>query len=228
MVKLPLALLDPPIGGAQGRELAKQELQKPIYHRDDPSALSRFLTTIKNWIDSLSRTVENPGRGGGGGIVALVIILLVLVALIVFVLWWMRRRNAKSGHDALLGEEVLAARDHRTLAERLADEGRYAEAIRERLRAIARDLEERAILDPRPGRTADELAGEAGRALPELATALADGVRVFDDVWYGDRPGTEEGYEALTGLEERVRTTKPRPLDPADPAPAPAGLGRPH
>jgi len=228
MVNLVHALPDPPIGGDQGRELAKQELKKQIYHRDDPSVLSRMLTTIKNWLDSLFRTVQNPGRSGGGGIIALIIILLVLVALIVFVWWWMRKRNAKSGRDALLGEKVMAASDHRSLAERLADEGRYAEAIRERLRAIARDLEERAILDPRPGRTADELAGEAGRALPELASALADGVRVFDDVWYGERPGTAEGYELLTGLEERVRTTKPRPLDASAPAPAPAGFGRPE
>jgi hypothetical protein len=204
--------LDPPIGGEQGRELAKQELKKPIYHRDDPSPLDRALSKVQEWLNSLFQTIDNPSRSGGGGIIALLIILVLLIVIIVLVVLYMRRRNARSQRDALLDGETMAAADHRSLAEQLAGEGRYAEAIRERLRAIARDLEERAILDPRPGRTADELATEAGAELPELADELATGVRIFDDVWYGDRPGTAEGYATLTTLEERVRTTRPRPL----------------
>ncbi len=216
----------PPVGGDQGRELAKQELKKQIYHRDDPSVLERALNKIQDWLDSLVRTAQNPSGSGGGGIIALLVILAVLVTIIVLVILYMRRRNARSQRPALLDDETMAAADHRSLAERLADEGRYAEAIRERLRAIARDLEERAILDPRPGRTADELAGEAAVELPELAAELASGVRIFDEVWYGDRPGTAEGYAALTLLEERVRTTRPRPLDPA--GSAPGGFRRPE
>jgi len=206
-------LLDPPIGGDQGRELAKQELKRQIYHRDDPSALDRALNKIQEWLDSLLRTVDNPSRSGGGGIIALIIILLALIAIIVLDILYMRRRNARSQRAALLDDEGLAAADHRSLAERLAAESRYAEAIRERLRAIARDLEERAILDPRPGRTADELATEAAVQLPDLASTLAEGVRIFDDVWYGERPGTAEGYATLTALEERVATTRPEPLE---------------
>jgi Domain of unknown function (DUF4129) len=56
------------------------------------------------------------------------------------------------------------------------------------------------------------LAAEAGAALPDLAAEFAAAVRVFDEVWYGDRPGTAAGYAQLTRLDERVQAAKPRPL----------------
>lgn len=212
----------PPVGGEQGRELARRELQKPIYHRDDPSVFDRFLQRIRDWLDSLHHTVQDPtsatSHGSGGGILALLVILVLLAGLVALALWWMRRhRNAKSAREALLEKDSSAA-EHREAAERLAQEGRWAEAIRERLRGIARDLEERAILDSRPGRTADELAAEAAPALPEQAAGLAEGVRIFDDVWYGGRPGSQEGYLFLTALEGRVRKARPRPISETEPA----------
>src|SRR3954452_6676662 len=107
-------------------------------------------------------------------------------------------RRAAAARGSLLDDTRSTAEDHRAAAERHAAAGEWPQAIRERLRAIARDLEERAILDPRPGRTADELATEAGAALPDHADELAAGVRVFDDVWYGGRSGDAEGYRQLT------------------------------
>jgi hypothetical protein len=219
----------PPVTGEQGRELARRELEKQVYHRNDPSAIDRFLQRLREWLDSLNHTAHDPqgaaSHGSGGGILGLVLILAAILAIAALGLWWMRRhRNARSAREALLQKPSSAA-EHRTAAERLAAEGRWAEAIRERLRGIARDLEERAILEPRPGRTADELAAEAAPALPEHAAGLVQGVRIFDDVWYGGRPGTQEGYTFLTSLEEQVRRAKPRPI--AEPA-EPAGFGRPQ
>lgn len=218
----------PPVDGGQGRELARRELEKPVYHQNDPSAVDRFLQRLRDWLDSLHHTAQDPtgaaSHGSGGGIFALLVILALLLAAFGAGLWWMRRhRNAKSARQSLL-EEASSAAQHRDAAERLAAEGRWAEAIRERLRGIARDLEERAILDPRPGRTADELAGEAAQALPDHADGLAEAVRIFDDVWYGGRPGTQEGYLMLTGLEERLRKARPRPIGETA---EPAGFRRP-
>jgi hypothetical protein len=160
-----------PIGRDQARELARRELDKPIYHRDRPSFVDRMLDQIQEWFRKVSPQAKGGGTAPFSSTVTIVILLLLVVLLV-------------------------AA-------------GQWAEAIRERLRAIARDLEERVILDPRPGRTADELAREAGAVLP---VDLGPGVQVFDEVWYGDRPGTAEGYQLLKDLDEAVRKAKPRPL----------------
>ncbi|HXA61921.1 MAG TPA: DUF4129 domain-containing protein [Streptosporangiaceae bacterium] len=209
-------MITDPAGRDQARELARRELEKPIYHRNDPSTLDRFLSKIMGWLGSLLPKGGGPGsaQGHGTGVLTLVLVLTALVAIIAGILWWSRKaRNVKSDRGALLGEKPSAARDHRAAAEQYAAAGQWPEAIRERLRAIARDLEERVILQPRPGRTADELAAEAALALPDHAAELAAGIRIFDDVWYGDRPGSAAGYAQLKTLDERVQTARPRPLE---------------
>jgi hypothetical protein len=87
--------------------------------------------------------------------------------------------------------------------------------VRERLRAIVRSLEERAVLEPRPGRTADEAASEAGAALPDCAAGLRSAALLFDDVWYGGRPAGPEGDAALRELDDRVRSARPTRPDAA-------------
>ncbi|WP_449066361.1 DUF4129 domain-containing protein, partial [Planomonospora algeriensis] len=89
------------------------------------------------------------------------------------------------------------------------------------LRAVARDLEERAVVEELPGRTADELAAEAGRALPGFAGELAEAARLFDDVTYGDLPGTPRATGAWPGSTtgsappgRRSRDSREEPRDP--------------
>jgi uncharacterized protein DUF4129 len=214
MIRLQLlAAAPPPVGREQARELARRELRKQIYHRDQPSWLDRMLRRIGDWLDSLFNHVPGEHSGGSGSWTALVVLLLIL-ALIAAAIWWrmgsVRRSAAERG--SLLEDTLTTADDHRAAAERHAAAGEWPEAIRERLRAIARDLEERVIVEPRPGRTADELAAEAGAALPDHADALVAGVRVFDDVWYGGRAGDAGGYERLTDLDRRLRAARPKPL----------------
>jgi hypothetical protein len=202
----------PPVGRDEARELARRELNKPIYHRDEPSALDRILRRIHDWIESIFNHLPGQHTGGSGGWTAILVLLALLIAVVAAVWWRMGsvRRNAAT--DALLEDETSRAADHRDAAERHAAAGEWPEAIRERLRAIARDLEERVILEPRPGRTADELATEAGAALPGHAEALTEGVRIFDDVWYGGRRGDADGYRRLVELDERLRAARPTPL----------------
>jgi hypothetical protein len=203
----------PPVGRDEARELARRELQKQIYHRDEPSFLDRLMRRISDWLNSMLDHVPGQHTGGSGSWTALVVLLLLL-ALIAAAIWWRIgsvRRNAAE-RQSLLDDTDTTAEDHRAAAERHAKAGEWPEAIRERLRAIARDLEERVIVEPRPGRTADELAAEAGAALPDHADELAAGVRIFDDVWYGGRSGDAEGYGRLTELDRRLRSARPAPL----------------
>ncbi|WP_141581170.1 DUF4129 domain-containing protein [Actinomadura sp. WMMA1423] len=217
-------ILDP-VGRDEAREAARRELEKQIYQRDKPSWLERAWDDFSEWLRHLFQRAPAPeSQSTGGGwvsIAIIVVIVLVAVALVVWLMWG--RGNPRSRKGALLEDTPSTAFDHREAAERHAEAARWAEAIRERLRAIARDLEERAVLAARPGRTADELAAEAGAAVPELAGELAAGVRIFDDVWYGDRPGTPEGYARMKELDERLQAARPKPLESDDLALAGAG-----
>ena len=131
-----------------------------------------------------------------------------------------RAQRRRAGPGALA--PVRTARDHRDAATRLAEAGDYAAAICERVRAIAAELDERGILMPRIGRTADEFAAEAGRELPPHAAGLLGAARLFDEVRYGQRPGTRQGYDQVADLDTRIGASTGRR---AARAPAPAGAG---
>ncbi|MEV4509521.1 DUF4129 domain-containing protein [Dactylosporangium sp. NPDC049525] len=95
---------------------------------------------------------------------------------------------------ALTGEELpdLPAQVFLTLADRLAAEGRYAEAVRERLRAIVRGLVERRAVEVLPGMTVTEVAHAAAAVAPKVEPPLRGATGIFSDIWYGQLPATAE------------------------------------
>ncbi len=76
---------------------------------------------------------------------------------------------------------------------------------------MARHLEEIGVLDPIPGRTATELARDAAVALPGLSGELTTAANAFNDVTYGEQPGTEAGYQMIADLDDRLRARGPTP-----------------
>lgn len=92
-------------------------------------------------------------------------------------------------------------------ADQLAADGRYAEAVRERLRAIVRDLIERAVIDYREGWTVTELATAAINARPDLAAPLGAAGATFSEIWYALRPATAADDAAMREYAARVRST---------------------
>ncbi|SDG64307.1 protein of unknown function [Sinosporangium album] len=192
-------------GEARGE--AVQELLKPHYESEPlPTRLLRY---VREFISDL---LDSATGGTVGGIAAAILLVALLLALAGLLLWWARRadrgRRAVATGD-LFGGGVHTAAEHRRAADALAAEGRWTEAIQERLRAVARDLEERALVDAMPGRTAGELAADGGRALPPLAADLAAAAHLFDDVTYGEVPGTGDGYATMRDLDERLRQARP-------------------
>ncbi|MET9660505.1 DUF4129 domain-containing protein [Streptomyces sp. NPDC006510] len=189
------------------REAAKHELSKPMYHENDPNLLQRGLDRLWDWIGDLLDRASGAAPGGPVGLVVLVLIAIGLVAAV----WWRLgtpRRTVRSV-DALFDDSPRSAAEHRKAAEAHAAAQRWNEAVQERMRAIVRSLEERALLDPRPGRTADEAAAEAGRPLPAHATRLHSAAREFDDVTYGGRTADQQAYLVVRTLDLDLEAAKP-------------------
>lgn len=196
------------IGREAAREAARVELSKPAYHQNDPGLLQRAMNRFWEWVGDLFDRASGATPGGTLGLLAIAVFALLIAA----ALWWRLgapSRAAARTPGTLFDDGVRSAADHRSAAEALAGEGRWSEAVQERMRAVVRSLEERTLLDPRPGRTADEAAAEAAVSLPSHAAALRTAARTFDDVTYGAHPATPEMYATLTTLDQALSRTKP-------------------
>lgn len=90
-------------------------------------------------------------------------------------------------------------------ADELAGQGRYAEAIRERLRDTVADLTRAGLIDPEPGATAAELAGDAIAGRPGVGPALTGATGLFSGVWYGRQPAGPHEDARMRELTAEVR-----------------------
>jgi hypothetical protein len=188
----------PLVGRSQGNQLARRELARAIYH---PSLVSRLAARFVNWLESLA-----PHHGGGLNWLAVALLGIGVLALLGAVGYIAASARLGRRYPAsVIDGRPISAAGHRSAADAFAAAGDYQSAIIERLRAIAVDLESRQILPPRPGRTAAELGAEAALAIPGEATALRDATRLFDDVRYGGRPGSQAGYHQVRDLDLRIR-----------------------
>ncbi|MFJ4952115.1 DUF4129 domain-containing protein [Streptomyces sp. NPDC088760] len=189
------------------REAARRELSKRMYHENDPSLLQRALNAFWDWVDRLFGAAASATPGGTAGL--LVVILFVVAVLAA--LWWRlgtpRRQPVSAA--VLFDERLRSAAEHRAASEAHAAQGHWNQAVQERMRALVRSLEERALLDVRPGRTADEAVAEAGRVLPAHTDRLRAAAREFDDVTYGGRRAGEQSYHRLAELDRDLESTKP-------------------
>ncbi|MFP3992047.1 DUF4129 domain-containing protein [Streptomyces sp. E11-3] len=195
------------------REAAEDELSKPMYHENDPSLLQRALDRFWEWVGDLFNTAAGATPGGGLGVFVIVLLVVLLLA----ALWWRLgtpRRAPSTSSSALFDDRPRSAAEHRAAAEAHAAAHHWSHAVQERMRAVVSSLEERALLDPRPGRTADEAAAEAGLTLPAHADRLRSAAREFDGVTYGGRSADEQTYLRLTTLDNDLERTRPA-LSPA-------------
>jgi Domain of unknown function (DUF4129) len=196
-------------------EAAQHELAKPIYPK------TSLTERLMEWIDELFYKLASAGASLPGGWFTLSVLLILLAIAVIVAVRIARRtmRANRGGGHALFGDRELSAAEHRATAEQYAAAGNWAAAIRHRLRAVARQLEESAVLDPIPGRTATELARDAGRAIPNLAAELSRAAEAFNDVTYGERPGTEPEYRMIADLDDHLRSrTSASDVGPAAPA----------
>ena len=186
-------------------QAAQTELDKPIYSK--ASAWQQFI----DWINELLyRLLQKTSTIPGGWFTAMVLLILLVIAVIVAIQLARRTMRTKRGADYALFEAAqLTAAQHRALAESSAAEENWAAAIRHRLRAVARQLEETGVLAPAPGRTANELAVAAGAALPHLSAELSEAATAFNDVTYGEQAGSQAAYQMIVDLDDHLRSRVP-------------------
>ncbi|MFD7308964.1 DUF4129 domain-containing protein [Promicromonospora sp. NPDC059942] len=189
------------------REWLTSELQRPEYAERE-SLLSRVIRWVMDWLSGIDwpdTAMSGPQLGIG----------LAIVAVVVLAIAWLIAGPVRLGRDRAGKAEVLDADDARTAAQMraaadaAAASGDWRTAAAERFRAVVRSLEERVVIEPRPGRTAQEAAGDAGERLPGQAAGLRSGADLFDGVEYGDRVATAADDAALRELDAQVTAARP-------------------
>ncbi len=188
------------IDGDAAHDAAQRELSKPSYPR--PSLTDQFTA----WLDRVLYRIFTDGSWVPGGWITAALLGSVLVVAIIVTVRVARRamRTDRQSGAALFTGAELSAQQHRDEAEASAAQGDWMLAIRNRLRAVARQLEESGTLDPVPGRTATELARDAGAALPGLSPEFSRAAETFNGVTYGAQAGTESGYRQIAELDRSL------------------------
>lgn len=216
------------LGRDEARDLARQELSRPSYERDTP-----IFTRVLRWIaDQVERILDAAsGTLSSRAGLAIIVVIAVAFAAVVILRAGPLARRAAEHTGAVLPDRPRSAAEYRAAADTAAARGDWTTAVVERFRAVVAGLEERGVLDPRAGRTADEAAREATAVLGDLpgpdgvsvtrvggssADARAGGgmhagARLFDGVRYGGAAATQDDDRLLRELDRAVTDAKPRP-----------------
>lgn len=208
------ALLEPDAPDAQ--RLLRDELAKAPYQAAQPTWFDRLSQTVVDWLGSLTAP---DGDAFSAWVPVIVVVVVVLVLALAWLIFGAPRRGRRSGlADELFGDDDRrSAEDMRRAAADAAQRGDWSLASTEIFRALARGLAERTVLSVSPGTTAHDFGRRAAQSFPSAEARLTAAARVFDDVRYLDRPGTESGFHDLLALERELSAAAPARLE------APAG-----
>ncbi len=190
----------------QAREWAREELADPIYHQR-PSLLSQAIDWITDQLDKMFQAAGDVDVRLAS--VVLFVLVVVGVLVVLAVAGPVRRARRQRESVQVFADDERTAAEMRASADAFAAAGRWNEATLDRFRAILRSLEERAVLDERPGWTADEATAVAASVLPPRADDLRAASRLFDDVCYGDRAAQPDDDAWLRGVDQRVQDARP-------------------
>lgn len=192
---------------AAAREAARQELSDPAYQSQQPTLFQRAAQWIFHNVKDLFGRTTDHAPAGPWSLVVLTIVILALLYVVRTRLGSLTRTGRKAAE--VFGTEIRTAAEHHADADALLAAGDLDGAVTERFRALVRGLEERGLLDPRPGRTANEAAQEGGRLLAACAPQLRAAARVFDEVRYGGRTATRPGHDTVADADKAARAARP-------------------
>ncbi|MDQ0768545.1 hypothetical protein QF031_001294 [Pseudarthrobacter defluvii] len=202
---------EPPVlpDAGEARRWAAEELAKPEYREAAPSWLDTLWRNFLDWLQSLD------GSPGDAAPVPSPVIALVIAAIIAAAVILARPRlnaRARKARDVFEREVTMSAVDYRNRAETAAGAGKWGDAVVDRFRAVVRSAEDRTILDPQPGRTADEAARALSVPFNSEAARLARAAALFDGIRFGNRAAGSSDYQEMVGLDAALEATRPAPL----------------
>jgi hypothetical protein len=201
---LPPSTHDP----AEVRDVADRILSQSRYDRPPESIPDR----VRGWVgDQLANAFESLVGGGGGTVLAWLILLGALGGIAYLLVRYGRvtvPSLASAEEPEVMVELTRSAREWRAEAVVLEREGRWAEGLRCRHRALVADLVRRGAIPDQAGRTAGEYVRDVARTLPDAAPALAAATELFEAAWYGGATTGPAEAARFTDLEASVLAVK--------------------
>lgn len=190
------------------RAAAREELRDPAYQAYEPSLFERASTAVLRWLQDGFETTAGATPGGWWSAVVLVLLLTLGAVALRARLGPLARTGRRPG-AVFAGAAPRSTVEHHRAADAALSAGDLDAAVTERFRALVRGLEERGLLDPRPGRTAAEVAAEGATLFPGCAAALRAAATAFNEVRYGGRAATTEAHAAVADADRAVRAARP-------------------
>lgn len=211
---------EPPVlpGRDEARRWAEEELAKREYRDAAPGWLESVWAGIVDWLQSL-----DGGRGLDSAAAPWIgVAIAVLIGTAVILARPRLNAKAKRAGDVFDVDATVSAAAYRQRAAAAAAAGDWSAAVVDCFRALVRTAEERAVLDARPGRTADEVAHDLATPFSSVAGRLADAARTFDGIRYGNESAGQADYAAVRELDAALQSLTPTnadlPAEPAEPA----------
>ncbi|MFC4556026.1 DUF4129 domain-containing protein [Georgenia faecalis] len=200
----------------EARRWAEDELSRSVYSTE-PGLVDR---AWEWFVRQLERLLSLDASAPSSLVPLLLVVgVAVLLGVALYLSGPVRARRRATSASAVVFEDGSTSAQLTALADAAAAAGDWSRAVLMRFRAVVRALDERALLDDRPGLTAHEATTAAAVRLPDLAGDLDRAGRLFDAVCYGHAtpgPADDAGLRALAEAVGRARSVP-------DPAPAWAG-----
>lgn len=191
------------------QRLAEEILDHPRYAEPPTPLLDRFWGWVADRIADLFALLT---EGGGGTVLAWVLLAVAVAATALVIVRAMGRiprpGDRREPADVMV-ELTRTPAQWRSEADRLAGDGRFAEALACRYRAVVGELVARGAIPDAPGRTAREYVGDVAVTLPAAVGAFTAATDDFEATWYGAAPAGPAELDRMAEHEREVLAAGP-------------------
>ncbi|XAS66209.1 DUF4129 domain-containing protein [Micrococcaceae bacterium Sec5.7] len=191
----------------EARRWAVEELSKPDYSHAWPGWIDGLWKQLTDWLRSLDGSGAGVDGTAAAPLIGVVIAVLIGVAIVL-----VRPRlnpSLRPRTDMFDADNAVSSAGYRERAAASAARGDWRAAVVDQFRALVRSAEDRDVIEPRPGRTADEVAGQLAHSYGAAADRLNEAARTFDAIRYGRADADAGDYAAIVDLELSLVSLKP-------------------